>query len=804
MSPRNCDKPDDVSLSTRLLTRASAFGFSLQPDQTFTGPMTAKPRSHDDGVGNGPFLGGLGNPMFSRSVDGHFDRWQLEPGSHVHEDIEPAFLAVRWRKNGRNYLRKLRVGPADQELNTSDRCFHALFPLSFEQWRAQELPADIEVRLLSPQLPHDSFTSALPVTLIDVELSQWKPGVESISIALFWPNLTGWSLMPLTTSERQGRQWPNQTHAGQFNELVSQDSSSCHIAQRRHSFDASGVTDEVGLTAESESARISVHLTAKANQNETGAAYVDQPYTLAWLEQTWLENGHFHNARTQWRAHWHEPLLSALSAEFTQPGKVTFAITFDWPQVQFGQGRRWWRNYTGHFGTQGHQSAAIARYALDGYAAWLGPIDTWQERTLADIQAGEAGWTERTAGAVLNENWSIAGGASVWVNGTVDTQNTAPSFFRNQDHFGWLEGFDSGYFYYNTLDLFVYAFPALSLTWPDLAQSIFDDYLDTADLQLPEQRPIYRTGQHAPMLAEGKLPHDLGSPAEDPWVGLNGYVMRDDPNVWIDHNPSFIVSYFLHRQLINKPTPGADLNAMERLADFMKTQLDSDLALPVHQAFGDSTWDNLDMRGLSCYTSSWVIAAWATLEKLWADQGDQTKARAYAALLKKAQAGFDQLWNQGFYRTNSEGKYQNATQCDALIGVYYARLAGLGDLLPVDRVRQHLEHVWDNNVAAYHQGRFGPLLVAEPGQYRYGQDGGEELQVNEVLLGSAWVYIAMLAEYGYQDRARKLADRMVAIQYSESGLQFRTPAAWDDQGHFRAPLNMRPLSIAWLGAGNAR
>lgn len=265
------------------------------------------------------------------------------------------------------------------------------------------------------------------------------------------------------------------------------------------------------------------------------------------------------------------------------------------------------------------------------------------------------------------------------------------------------------------------------------------------------------------MLVAGKLPHDLGSPAEDPWVALNGYVMRDDPNVWKDHNPSFIVSYYLHRQLVDKRIEPADLDTLDVLADFIKTQLDPVIALPVHQEFGDSTWDNLDMRGLSTYTSSWVIAAWATMARLWEEQGDADKAASYSSLLGKAQVGFEQLWAAHFYRTNSEGKYSNATQCDALIGVFYARLAGLGDLLPVANIRRHLETLWENNVEAFHQGKFGPLLVAEPGRHRYGGDGGEELQVNEVLVGSAWVFVAMLAEYGLEEKARFLVDQMATF-----------------------------------------
>lgn len=631
-----------------------------------------------------------------------------------------------------------------------------------------------------------------------IDLQHWKAEVESISVALFWPNLMGWSMMPLTSAERAGQQWPNQTHAGQINHLVHNSQQRCHLAQRRQVIDASADIGETGLSACTDTGQLSFHLTVKANQNETGTPYAEQAFTLAWLEQQWLQQGHFNNDATQWSAHWHEPLLSAISAKFDAPGSVTFALTFDWPQVQFGQGRRWWRSYTTAFGRDGRRSAQIANYTFDHLTHWLGSINQWQQQTLGQIQSGQMTWSEKTAGAVLNENWSISAGAAAWVSEPVQPLTPGQAPFRQPGHFGWLEGFDSGYFYYNTLDLYVYAFAGLSALWPDLAQSVFDDYLDTGALSCPELRPVYRTGALAPVLVAGKLPHDLGSPAEDPWVALNGYVMRDDPNVWKDHNPSFIVSFYLNRQLTAAPADASHLATLETLAEFIKTQTDPAIALPIHQEFGDSTWDNLDMRGLSSYTGSWVIAAWAVMARLWQEQGNTDKAAAYDTLLHKAQTGFEQLWAERFYRTNSEGKYRNATQCDALIGVFYARLAGLGDLLPLARIRRHLETVWENNVDAFHQGTIGPLLVAEPGIHRYGKDGGEELQVNEVLVGSAWVFVAMLAEYGLHDKARTLADRMVTFQYDRSGLQFRTPAAWDGDARFRAPLNMRPLSIAWL------
>jgi uncharacterized protein (DUF608 family) len=733
--------------------------------------------------------------VFSRSLDGHFDRWQLEPGVHVHERIEAAFIMVRWVSDGHPHSRKLQIGCEPSQLRDQDRQYSALFPMAFEQWRSEALPADIDLSLFSPQLPGDSATSALPVTVILVTHANWKPGVESLSIALFWPNLMGWSSMPLTTAERSGRHWPNQTHAGQFNDLLAQGRSRIHLAQRKSHLDSALYAGETVLSADSADAELSFHLTAKANQNETGIPYSEQPYTLAWLEQCLLDQGRFNDDATQWRAHWHEPLVSAVAARFHAPGSVRFAITLDWPRLRFGQGRHWWRAYTRQFGRSGRAGRRMADTALDQQPAWLERIERWQSHQRASL--GQC-WSDRVAGAVLNEYWSIVAGACVWVSEPVTALSEPERYFRHSDHFAWLEGFDSGYFYYNTLDLFVYAFAGLDQLWPDLAQSVFEDYKDTAALAIDEPRMVYRQGERVSRLAEGKLPHDLGSPSADPWVDLNGYVMRDDPNVWKDHNPSFIVSYYLHKTLTGEALTASDAAALQIVARFVERQLPPGMAIPRHQEFGDSTWDNLDMRGLSSYTGSWVIAAWAVMARVHQQTGRPTESERYQRLLGQAQAECEALWNGQSYRTNSEGKYCDATQCDALIGLYYAKLAGLGDLLPPARVQQHLRTVWRNNVAAYHDGQFGPLLIAEPGRLQFDRDGGESLQVNEVLVGSAWVYVGMLAQYGLTEEAGRLADAMVGFQYERSGLQFRTPAAWDAQGYFRAPLNMRPLSISWL------
>ncbi|MDA3823934.1 MAG: GH116 family glycosyl hydrolase, partial [Bacteroidales bacterium] len=94
-------------------------------------------------------------------------------------------------------------------------------------------------------------------------------------------------------------------------------------------------------------------------------------------------------------------------------------------------------------------------------------------------------------------------------------------------------------------------------------------------------------------------------------------------------------------------------------------------------------------------------------------------------------------------------------------------------------------------------GKIGPLLIAEKERPSFEGDGGDNLQVNEVLIGSAWLYVSMLDYYDMHEESEEVARALNTLLYEDSGLQFRTPAAVNGEREFRAPMNMRPLSV-WL------
>jgi len=534
----------------------------------------------------------------------------------------------------------------------------------------------------------------------------------------------------------------------------------------------------------------------RAEQTNTGLKDEEQQYTIGNMESIFKTRGRLDNDNTHWLAHWHEPIASAVAADtILTPGEeaqVLFALTMDMPVTAFGGGRKWYKAYTEKYGTECANSLAIAKLGLESNPKWIEEIDSWQTKELNDRGSVSA----KVKGAQINELYYVVAGGSVWVTRPVEGHEEEKPKLKESWHFGILEGFDTGYYYYNTLDLWVYAFAALSKHWPRLAENVFRDFLAAAVLVDERKHMVYRTATLEKNLVYGKLPHDLGSAPEDPWVQLNGYVHRDDPNLWKDHNPSFIIAYYLHKKLTGSPVSKEEYDILVEIAKFTEEQDKEDLGVPRHTDFGDSTWDNLDMKGLSTYAAGLCIGAWAVMAEL-AKSFDSRRVGHYQDKLAKAQKTMETLWNGKYYKTNDLGKYKNATMTDSLFGVFLAKKAGLGDLIPRERAVSHLKAVFENNLMAYEGGKYGPLLVAEPGRQQYEQDGGEELQVNEVIVGSAWIFTAMLYEYGLKKEADFLAENLRNMIYQGTGLQFRTPAAWDNKGRYRAPLNMRPLAI-WL------
>ena len=612
----------------------------------------------------------------------------------------------------------------------------------------------------------------------------------------------------------------------------------------RHDMEGQVLVSTTGPTTD----RTSVEACLKAGINAIDRPPERQGHTVPWAEDAFRRTGTLPGTGETWTAHWDEALASAVHRGFTlEPGasrSVTYTVTMDLPIVEFGEGRRWYRKHTAVFGTEGHAARTIAAIAEREHPRWREEIAEFHRRVLEESPGGPGvappgaarspaqgspAATTSPAGvpslsaAMINELSFVNAGGAVWVDRwarELDGDTLPEPRLGDGEHAGLLEGYDIGYYYYNTTDLWTYAWYAVARWWPEFARVIFDDLLKTIPMEMPEERIYYRSEERGPLLIAGKLPHDVGAVMEDPWHALNGYQMRDDSNLWKDHNPAFIVSYYLFLQTGGGPagtgrsgragaaalTPAA-WEIMHQAGAFLLARTSPEHGIPVHDEFGDSTWDNLGIRGRGSYSGSVTLAALSVLAK-WAENFGRKQFSAEC--LQRVHTGtreyVKRLWTGEYFRLCDEGRYTESLTADALIGFYLADLAGfpqLSDEIGRERIASHLRSVVRYNHQQYHQGTVGPLLVAAPDRTQYQGDGGDELQVNEVLVGSAWITVAMLEHYGMHAEAQQMSEALTATLHGGGrggrGLQFRTPAALDGAGRFRAPLNMRPLSIWFLG-----
>ncbi len=782
----------------------------------FNQKFAPKPGSHDDGPGGGPFYGGIGAPAFSRSLTGSFNRWHLQPGYHACRDIRSAALLLWWHEQetepecrvlSLHGLGVKGIHPwKPQEMETT-----VLFPFTIEHYAAEDLPVEVLVRFFSPVVAKDLVASSLPVVYIDVEIHNRTETELEASVALFWPNQLGWR-QPLDASEHMTVcSWPARGNYGNINLPIAGDRSKGVVQTRNPQLsvkrDLEG--EVLVLTYSHRSGQNQMHITReitfKTEPNGTGGEPESQAFTFPWAAASFSKNGDLPETEESFPARCHEGIGSAVAQRIQLAPqcqeKLHFMLVHDLPKVEFGGGRVWDRAYCEHFGEDGHNSVRIGSFAIEHKADWLQYIKNWQEEILKLLDK-ERIRTQQISTVLINDLYFLVAGGTAWVSATTDYKIR----LKNKSHFALLEGFDTGYYYYNTFDLWVYAFPALLAGWPSLAESVFTDYLRTVDLYDDSTRIIYRQAEQRPVLKPGKIPHDIGSAMEDPWHDLNAYSWRDDPNMWRDHNPAFITSFYFFRKCTGKRITKAEWLVLERALQFMLLQDSDGDGLPEHREFGDSTWDALCISGIGAYSGALAIAALASMVRITADF-DTEKAAAYNRMLVDAVTAFQhELWNGRYFRNSSRGKYKDAIQADALFGLYLADLAGLrqefelgtlGAYIPLDRIRSHLRTVYEYNFLGYEKGRVGPLLITNPELTEYSRDGGEDLQLGEVIVGSAWAYAAMLDYYGLKNEASEVEFSLAKTLYRDSGLQFRTPAAWDGKGFFRAPLNMRPLA-SWF------
>ncbi|MBT4817098.1 MAG: hypothetical protein HON70_15455 [Lentisphaerae bacterium] len=772
--------------------------------------------AHNEGPLCAPSLGGIGAGNIGRDLAGRFSRWHLQNGVHRHQPFDCASLCLRWQQGAKSEAYRLGAGDWDRPLPHGTRTVDVLFPLTIEHVSQDGWPVELIVESYSPIIPQDNLASCLPVAVFDVSVRNTSTKPAEFDMAFFWPNVLGWrpatytvgSQAPVTLYDQahQARRkvaWVDKTNAGNRVNAIDCSGDSDWLEavaftnepNRPPRRDMEG-TWFLGVAGADNDLRHSHHSCFRCARGKMNPKSV---WLLPAAEHRFFETGQLSNSDMTWHAKCMEVLGGAVAAGATlQPGEETtfaFVLSWDMPLTQAGSGRTWAKAYTQDFGCSGDNAQAIAELALQRREAWRVQILAWQDGLISNAKD----WVrdDSVAGAMINELYFLVDGGPFWLAGQADSAGLPEPRLGAGPHFSILEGYDSGYYFLSTFDLWPYAMLPVVTCWPELSRLLYEDFLRSIPIDVDEKRIFYKLGTEGTLLARDKIPHDVGSPPGDPWHELNDYQYANDSNQWKDHNPMFLLSYYLHTAIADEPPPSPEAWATLKLAAaHMESQDKDGDGLPEHDTHGDNTWDAVEVNGPAIYSAALTIGALAAM-KTWAEQvGDADAKGHFESRLEMATQAFEAaLWNGTYYNNATVGERRNWVACDGLFGILLAKVAGLGDLLPVERVQAHLKAVYKHNFKGLDNGRWGPSLQAPPAGWDNAEGG---VQVDEILVGAAWSCIGLMLRYGLADEANEIAATIVRVHYEESGLQFRTPAAWRKERGYRAPLNLRPMAIGFL------
>src|ERR1700727_107895 len=318
----------------------------------------------DDGYWQGVPVGGFGAGTFSRSYRGDFARWHIKAGTHKYETVYANQFAMFQQSEGdaQGVAQVLMNGhPAGKELSSwqwdypvGAGDYDALYPKAWFDYRWDKFPAHVVLEQLSPIIPDNYRESSYPVAVYRWHADNPTNKTVTVSILLSWTNMVGW----FRTFTRDFAGAPNQ---GNHNEFASEKL-------------ASGVMK--GITFD-------------RNRAGTGPREADGQFAIAALQSPGVEVNYHASfpAEGDGKAIWSrfskdgrlanndasrgrdgEKLTGSISVRFTlQPGEkkvIPMVIAWDFPVVQFGEGREWNRRYTDFYGTSGQNAWQIARDGL--------------------------------------------------------------------------------------------------------------------------------------------------------------------------------------------------------------------------------------------------------------------------------------------------------------------------------------------------------------------------------------------------------------------------------------------------------
>jgi non-lysosomal glucosylceramidase len=742
----------------------------------------------DDGYWQGAPVGGFGAGTFSRDYAGNFSRWHLKTGVHKYETLYANQFAMFQRAEGSESVAQvlscdhpkggsLTSWKWDYPVGAGD--YYSLYPKSWYDYRWDKFPAHVVLEQFSPILPENYRETSYPVAVYRWHAENPTNQTVHVSILLSWANMVGWS-RGFTHDLGQRMSEGNRNHFVTESQSGATMKGIVFDRNRMGSPVADDWDGQMTIAAlESPGVEITYQTTYRINED---AAEIWAPFA---------KDGKLSNSNREWVSSG-EDLAGAIAVSFTlKPGEkriVPMVISWDFPITEFGSGRKWYRHYTDFYGTNGTNAWKIAADGLKNAEQWSDAINKWQAPYVGD--ESKPVWYR---GALFNELYTVADGGSLWGRPVGADKKVAPTF-------GFMECFD--YPYYDTLDVLFYGSMPLVKFWPDLDKQILRQFADTVPGEVDDKyiwqwksqqtgKPEFRTRK-----AKGAVPHDLGVPAEDPFIQANQFSWQNT-NGWKDLNTKFALMTYRDFVFTGRKDIGflrSQWPAVKEALDYLAQFDHSGDGIPENDGYPDQTYDEWVVRGKSAYCGGLWLAALRAAEEMSKTLGDTKSTAKYQELFARGQASYiKKLWNGEYFLYDTGSEYKDNIQAEQLAGQWYANMTGLGDLVPQDMQRKALKKVFDFNVMKFGNGEMGAVSGMTADGNIIHKEGNQ--QVAEVWTGATFSIAALMLSEGMKEEGFHTAWGVYHVVYETKGYWFRTPEAYDVTGNFRASMYMRPAGI---------
>jgi non-lysosomal glucosylceramidase len=720
----------------------------------------------DDPPWSGAPLGGMGAGSIGRSYRGDFSRWHMDIGTHAYKPVPACAFSVFTDDGNTKQAHvmtpyKTAVLPAwNRDMPAEAGTYYALYPKSWYVYHWDVLPVELSQKQFSPVIPGNYRETSYPIGIFAWSIGNPSNKEVTVSIMFSWQNLVGF-------------EWGKDTAGGNYNTVVKKDGYTGIVLNRKAD---PGNKEWNGSYAIMTTEQPGVSITYNTR-------FDTKSDTVLWAD--FSDDGMLKNTENPAPSVKNETIGAALVVTVKLgPGQKTtipFSLAWDFPVTAYNSGTAWYKRYTRFFGTEGTAAAGIAVDGLVHRNEWEKAIDNWQKPILDSSDRPD--WFKC---ALFNELYYLVDGGSVWENGPVKKGPDKEGI----GHFAYLETYD--YPFYNTFDVHFYASFALAMLWPEIQKSIIKDFADTVNISDKTLFKVDSTGEQARKKVRGAIPHDLGSPTDDPWLHINAYSWRDI-NIWKDLNSKFVLQVYRDYKftrdssLVDYCWP-AVTEALEYLHSFDR----NGNHLPDHAGLPDQTYDNWIMTGDSAYTGGLWIAALEAAIKMGRMVGDDEKTALYSIWLKESRAAFiKELWNGSYYNFDaSDSMYHDSIMADQLAGQWYADAAGLECITKPEQIKTALYTIYKLNVMGFGDGTMGAVNGMRP-------DGSVDTscdQSQEVWTGTTYGLASLMLHEGMTEEAWQTAWGVYNVVYNR-GYWFRTPEAYIQNGDYRASMYMRPLSI---------